>query len=59
MSTTTLERTTTATVAPPLTPAEQNSLLALAASTQKVERVRGGRTRFRSARAWSFRGDVD
>lgn len=61
MSTTTLERTTSVTIAPaaPLTESEQDSLITLAASTQRVERRRTTGRFTRGARAWSLRGNVD
>ena len=61
MSTTTLERPTSVTIAPaaPLTVSEQDSLIALAASTQRVERRRAGGRSTRGVRAWSLGGNVD
>lgn len=58
MSTATIERTTTITEAAPLTESETNSLIALAASTEKVARVKGGRGT-RESRGWSLGGNVD
>jgi hypothetical protein len=60
VSTATLERTevTAPTVARPLSPSEQDSLIALAASTEKTARVpRAGR--FTGPRGWSLGGNVD
>jgi hypothetical protein len=61
VSTATLERTEGATIAPaaPLTTSEQDSLIALAASTQKVERRRWNGRFPVGARAWSLGGNVD
>lgn len=64
MSTTTLERSEVVTLAPSiaLTPSEEDSLIALAASTEKPARVRGTgglRGSVRESRAWSFGGNVD
>ena len=60
MSTTTIERVETVTIteAAPLTESETNSLITLAASTEKVARVKGSRGT-RESRGWSFAGDVD
>lgn len=58
MSTVTIEREATTTEAAPLTEKETNALIALAASTEKVARVRGGRGT-RESRAWSLGGNVD
>lgn len=59
MSTATIERTAeTITAAAPLTEQETNALIALAASTEKVARVKGGRGT-RTSRAWAPSGDVD
>lgn len=58
MSTTTLERPAAITEAAPLTESETNSLITLAASTEKVARVKGGRTT-RESRGWSLGGNVD
>lgn len=58
MSTTTIERPATITEAAPLTESEANSLIALAASTEKVARVKGG-TGTRASRGWSLGGNVD
>lgn len=58
MSTATIEREATITEAAPLTESETNSLISLAASTERVARVKGGRTP-RESRGWSFQGDVD
>ncbi|UVT31362.1 hypothetical protein SEA_MARCIE_100 [Microbacterium phage Marcie] len=55
---TTLERPATITEAAPLTESEANSLIALAASTEKVARVKAGRGT-RESRGWSFGGNVD
>ena len=58
MSTSTLERTEVAAPAIALTPSEENSLITLAASTEKTKRVRALRSG-RTSRAWSVSGDVD
>lgn len=58
MSTTTLERPATITEAAPLTESETNSLITLAASTERVARVKGGRST-RESRGWSLGGNVD
>lgn len=58
MSTATIERPATITEAAPLTEGETNSLIALAASTEKVARVKGG-SATRTSRAWSLGGMVD
>lgn len=58
MSTTTIERTEVITEAAPLTESETNSLIALAASTEKVARVKAD-TGTRESRGWSLSGDVD
>ncbi|AYB70203.1 hypothetical protein SEA_ONEIAGILLIAN_93 [Microbacterium phage OneinaGillian] len=58
MSTATIERAATITEAAPLTESEANSLIALAASTEKVARVKGGRST-RESRGWSLGGSVD
>lgn len=55
---TTLERPATITEAAPLTESETNSLITLAASTEKVARVKSG-ARTRGSRGWSFGGNVD
>ena len=61
MSTATLERTSaqnTITEAAPLTESELNSLIGLAASNEKIARVKGG-TGTRESRGWSLAGNVD
>lgn len=58
MSATTIERPATITAAAPLTESETNSLITLAASTEKVARVKGG-TGTRLSRGWSLGGNVD
>ena len=60
MSTATLERTVAQpiTEAAPLTDSELNSLIGLAASSEKVARVKGG-TGTRESRGWSMAGNVD
>lgn len=58
MSTATIERPVTITEAAPLTESEGNSLITLAASTEKVARVKGGRGT-RESRGWSLGGNVD
>lgn len=44
--------------AAPLTEQETNSLIALAATSERVARVKGGRAT-RESRAWSLGGNVD
>lgn len=56
MSTTTLERPQVIAPAAPLITAEEDSLIALAASVEKPARVRSLRP---EARAWSLGGNVD
>lgn len=61
MSTATLERTVaqpTITEAAPLSDSELNSLIGLAAASEKVARVKGG-TGTRASRGWSLAGNVD
>lgn len=58
MSTTTLERPAVTAPAKPLTTQEQNDLITLAASTEKVARVKGG-DGTRTTRGWSLLGNVD
>lgn len=60
MSTATIEHTVTITEAAPLTEQETNALITLAASTEKVARVKGGTSSStRAARGWSLGGNVD
>ncbi len=58
MSTATIERQVTITEAVPLTEQETNALIGLAARTEKVARVKGGRSS-RESRGWSLGGNVD
>jgi len=58
VSATTIERPVTITEAAPLTESETNSLIALAASAEKVARVKGGNST-RESRGWSLGGNVD
>lgn len=60
MSTATLEHVEATVGAPAesLTTQEEDSLLVLAASVEKVARVRAGSSTLQS-RAWSFGGNVD
>jgi hypothetical protein len=57
MSTIAPERTTI-TPAAPLTADEANSLIALAAVSERTKRVKGGRST-RESRGWSLGGNVD
>ena len=57
MTTIAPERTIVAPAAP-LTETEANSLIALAAVSEKTRRVKGGRAT-REARGWSLGGNVD
>lgn len=57
MSTSTMEKPAVTTTAAPLTEAEGNALLTLAASSEKTPRVKGGIAT--QNRAWSRGGRVD
>lgn len=62
MSTTTLTRPSTVTEAAPatpLTPAQENDLIALAASTERIQRTPGSIGSVRESRAWGLGGAVD
>lgn len=54
----TLERELTITEATPLTEAEVDSLIGIAAASEKTARVKGG-LGAKSSRGWSFGGNVD
>jgi len=58
MSALTLEPTITQTVVAPLTTSETNSLIALAASSERTARVKGGNGT-RTSRGWQLGGNVD
>lgn len=58
MSTAIIERTEVVAPAAPLTEDEGNALIGLAASSEKIARVRSSGLP-RSSRGWSMRGDVD
>ena len=54
----TLERELTVTAAAPLTEAETDALIGIAAASEKTARVKGG-LGSRTSRGWSFGGNVD
>lgn len=61
MSTATITRPESVTIAPaaPLSVEETNQLIELAASAEKVARVKAGTRTFRETRGWAVSGSVD